>query len=117
MQVSRWLILALALLTFAGCAQTQPAVLGTRPSDSTPTRIASLKKTSAPQTIQGTMIDKCPVAGCWFHVKDGSGVIKVDTKNAGFVVTNVPLNSHVTVTGIVHGGDDDFLAATGMSYR
>ena len=120
MQVVRYItVFATLLMMVAGCAQEKPAaILGTRPSDAAPVHIASLTKSKQPQTISGTMIDKCPVAGCWFHVKDSTGVIKVDTKNSGFVVTDVPINSHVTVTGLMRGGDDDqTLTASGMSYR
>jgi len=92
-------------------------VLGARPSDAAPVKIASLTKSKQPQTIAGTMIDKCPIAGCWFHVKDSTGVVKVDTKNSGFVVTDVPINSHVTVTGLVRESDEQTLTASGMSYR
>jgi len=120
MQVTRYIAVSVTLVMMvAGCAQVKPAaVLGARPSDTPPVRIASLSKSKQPQTISGTMIDKCPIAGCWFHVKDSTGVIKVDTKNSGFVVTDVPINSHVTVTGLMRGSDDDqTLTATGMSYR
>jgi len=112
------IVIYVAVFAMAGCANVKPdAVLGAKPSDSTPVKIASLSKSKTPQTIHGVMIDKCPVAGCWFHVKDSSGVVKVDTKNSGFVVTNVPINSQVTVTGIVRESDEQTLTATGMSYR
>ena len=120
MQVTRYIAVSVTLVMMvAGCAQVKPAaVLGARPSDTPPVRIASLSTSKQPQTISGTMIDKCPIAGCWFHVKDSTGVIKVDTKNSGFVVTDVPINSHVTVTGLMRGSDhDQTLTATGMSYR
>jgi len=68
-------------------------------------------------TISGAMIEKCPVAGCWFRVRDSTGIIKVDTKAAGFVVVNVPLESKVTVAGkIVTEGDEVFIEASGLRY-
>ena len=109
--------IVLASLVITGCNETPPVVLGHAPGGRQITTIASLQPSAKPQTIQGTMIDKCPVAGCWFHVKDSTGVVKVDTKSSGFVVAQVPLNTHVTVTGILHKDDDGTLTATGMSYR
>ena len=63
------------------------------------------------------MIEKCPVAGCWLRVQDRTGTIKVDTKSAGFVVVNVPLESKVTVAGkIVMEGDETVIEAEGLRY-
>lgn len=62
------------------------------------------------------MIEKCPVAGCWFIVKDATGAIKVDTKAAGFTVTDVPLNTIVTVNGRLTGSGERVLAADGVRY-
>jgi hypothetical protein len=63
------------------------------------------------------MIEKCPVAGCWFRLQDPTGTIKVDTKSAGFVVVDVPLQSQVIVAGkVVAEGSDVVLEATGLRY-
>jgi uncharacterized protein YdeI (BOF family) len=63
------------------------------------------------------MVEKCPVAGCWFRLRDHTGTIKVDTKSAGFVVVDVPLEQKMTVAGTVTSdGDEVVLAATGVSY-
>ena len=68
-------------------------------------------------TINGVMVEKCPLAGCWLKVQDPSGIIKVDTKSAGFVVVNVPLETKVTVSGkIVTDGDEPLIEATGLRY-
>jgi len=48
---------------------------------------------SARVVLHGRMTQKCPVAGCWFMLHDETGTIKVDTKNAGFVVVDIPLQS------------------------
>ncbi len=65
------------------------------------------------QKPQGT----CPVAGCWFRLRDGTGVIKVDTKSAGFVVVNLPLGIPMTVAGkAVAEGDEVMIEATGIRY-
>src|SRR4028118_103184 len=52
-------------------------------------------------SLSGVMVEKCPTSGCWFRVRDETGIIRVDTRAAGFVVTNVPLQSHVTLAGTV----------------
>jgi len=63
------------------------------------------------------MFEKCPVAGCWLRVRDETGTIKVDTKSAGFVVVDVPLNSKVTVMGkVINEGGEVSLEAEGLQY-
>jgi hypothetical protein len=63
------------------------------------------------------MVEKCPVAGCWLKLQDTTGTILVDTKMAGFVVVNVPLESKVKVSGkIVTEGDEVLLEASGLQY-
>ena len=58
------------------------------------------------------------LAGTGFAVrKDASGVIKVDTKNAGFVVTNVPVGSHVVVSGKPLKNETGTISATRMTYQ
>ncbi len=51
-------------------------------------------------------------------LRDESGVIKVDTKDAGFVVVDVPLQVSVTVAGRVetNSAGDGMLKATGLRY-
>jgi len=61
------------------------------------------------------MIEKCPTAGCWFRLRDSTGVIKVDTKSAGFVVVDVPLEAKITVAGrVLTDGNDAQIEATGI---
>ncbi len=68
-------------------------------------------------TLTGVMVEKCPTAGCWFRLRDSTGVIKVDTKSAGFVVVNVPLQTQITVAGkVVADGQDVQIEATGIRY-
>ena len=68
-------------------------------------------------TLHGVMIEKCPVAGCWFRLRDRTGVIKVDTKSAGFVVVKVPLETPLTVAGkVAMDGDQIVIEATGIRY-
>ena len=102
-------------MTWAAVAAA-PAVLGTAPADTPVVTVAQAGRlTSAtPVALQGEMIEKCPVAGCWFKLRDQTGVVRVDTKAAGFVVTDVPLHTQMRVQGRAdaQGG----VAATGIRY-
>lgn len=107
-----------ALVFMAGCARSQATVRGSAP-EGTPSLIAAAKTAPAKSnvTIQGTMVEKCPVAGCWFILRDKTGTIKVDTKNAGFVVLDVPLQTAMTVGGSVTGeGSERMVEAAGLRY-
>ena len=103
-----------------GCGKNSDGtVLGVTPKNS-PREIQSVRNTNttAVVTVAGTMIEKCPVAGCWFRLRDKTGVIKVDTKSAGFVVVDVPLQTVLTVEGKIQSdGNGDFqIEATGLRY-
>ena len=78
---------------------------------------ARATKAGASVTVRGTLLDKCPIAGCWFHLRDGSTILRVDTKAAGFTVTDVPLQTEVIVSGkIARAGGETVLEASGLSY-
>ena len=101
-----------------GCAPHAVKLLGTAPN-TLPSAISVARKASkgTALVLTGEMVEKCPAAGCWFDLKDQTGVIRVDTKNAGFVVVDVPLHSRVTVSGQVRiSGDDRILDASGVQY-
>jgi hypothetical protein len=113
------LLLALVpLLSVLGCHKPQGTVLGKTPKGPPATILAIRAGDTPPQvTVSGVMVEKCPVAGCWLKVQDTTGTIMVDTKAAGFVVVNVPLESNVTVAGkIVSVGDEVVLEACGLRY-
>ena len=106
-----------AALVAAGCG-TKGKVLGKTPREK-PSTILAINAGDAPAnlSLEGSIIEKCPQAGCWFRLEDGTGVIKVDTKAAGFVVTEVPLNTKVKVAGKIQRiGEETQLQATGLSY-
>ncbi len=117
MMRATFLFLICPLLT-TGCHKPQGTVLGKSPNGEPHTILSARAGTTPPQvTVSGAMIEKCPVAGCWFRLRDKTGVIKVDTKSAGFVVVGVPLESRVTVTGkVLADGDDVVIEATGIRY-
>jgi uncharacterized protein YdeI (BOF family) len=116
--VGRGALVALAaVLATTGCHKGN--VLGNAPKGKLYT-ILAVRAGDVPRqvTLNGTMIEKCPVAGCWLRLRDNTGTIKVDTKSGGFVVVNVPVNTPVTVSGsVVTSADEEItIAATGLSY-
>ena len=115
-----WLVCAavICLSLASACHQPKGNILGKAPKGEPRTILAVRAGDTPPQvTVSGVMIEKCPVAGCWFRLRDHTGVIKVDTKSAGFVVVKVPLESQVTVSGkVVSDGDEVVIEATGVRY-
>ncbi|MEO8428868.1 MAG: hypothetical protein ABI651_17365 [Verrucomicrobiota bacterium] len=110
---------SLFLVAFlTGCGDQHPIILG-KPPEGSPRSIANSKATdsSGTVTVRGVMVEKCPVAGCWFILRDQTGRIKVDTKGAGFVVLDVALRTTVTVTGkIAANGAEKIIEASGLRY-
>src|SRR5678816_3825951 len=90
MRLTVWHLVGLVFLI--GCGQPKGNIKGAPPKGE-PHSVLSVQAGDTPPTvtIQGTLIEKCPVAGCWFRLQDTTGIIKVDTKLAGFVVVDVPL--------------------------
>src|SRR5262245_1312698 len=109
-------VMAVALLI--GCAERKEKTLGLA-FEGTAVPIDAVRHASADSRIvlRGTMTEKCPVAGCWFILRDESGTIKVDTKNGGFAVVDVPLKTPLVVAGhIVTNGTERMIDATGVRY-
>ena len=107
----------LVALLAVGCSRSS-ATLG-QPPQGVPRTVASLKAANIaePVVLSGLMIEKCPVAGCWFRLQDQTGVIKVDTRAAGFVVANLPVKSKMLVSGkVIVDGDSFSIEATGVRY-
>ena len=96
--MSRRVLPLLALLGLIGCATPGKRLLGSELAAS-PVVVASLKSATAPFSLSGTMVEKCPTAGCWLRLKDATGIVKVDLKAAGFTVTDVPKNAAIQVFG------------------
>lgn len=111
-------IALVCLLLTAGCHKPESTVLGKAPKGE-PRTILSVKAGDTPPQVivQGVMIEKCPVAGCWFRLRDNTGTIKVDTKLAGFVVVDLPLETKMTVEGkVTADGSEVMIEATGVRY-
>jgi uncharacterized protein YdeI (BOF family) len=113
------LFYAMTLALFAtGCGKQEGTVLGKRPKGEVETILAVRDGITPPEvTLRGAILEKCPTAGCWFVLQDRTGVMKVDTKSAGFVVSQIPLATEVMVSGkIVYQEDVATLNATGLRY-
>ena len=111
-------VLMLGVALAAGCGKASGKLKGVAPKGA-PLSVLAVHAGDTPTavTLRGTLVEKCPVAGCWFRLLDDTGVIKVDTKSAGFVVTEIPLTTVVTVGGRVsHEGDETIIEATGLQY-
>lgn len=110
-------LLVLPALLLTGCAQKPSNVLGVAPASQTNTEVKQLAaKNGSVVTIQGEMVEKCPVAGCWFMLRDKTGTVRVDTKQAGFVVSEVPLHTQMTVSGTVASSPEVGVKASGVRY-
>jgi uncharacterized protein YdeI (BOF family) len=112
-------VAGMALLLIPGCQQSNSIVLGQAPAGVPQTISAvTLAQVESPVTIQGVLVEKCPVAGCWFYLRDDTGRIKVDTKSAGFVVVDVPVQSRLTVSGkkVKTENGECLIEATGVRY-
>jgi uncharacterized protein YdeI (BOF family) len=112
--------LALAsVLAFAACRPAGQRILGQAP-EGRPQTVAELNRSATPaqvSTVAGEIIEKCPVAGCWFVLRDDTGTVKVDTKSAGFVVLDLPVHTRVQVAGRwVDEGPARLIEATGLRY-
>src|SRR5262245_8837773 len=111
-------VLAIPVLLIA-CSSRESHTLGRSFEERTPATVAEAQRSAVESTIvlQGTITEKCPIAGCWFVLQDQAGKIKVDTKNAGFVVVGVPLQSTVTVAGrVATNGHERIIDAIGLRY-
>ncbi len=111
-------VFVVSVLFASGCNKPRGTVLGNAP-EGKPVSILSVRAGTTPPKVvlEGMMIEKCPTAGCWFRLRDGTGVIKVDTRSAGFVVVDVPLETRLTVAGkLISDGDDVQIEATGIRY-
>ena len=108
----------LGLVALTGCGRADGKVKGVAPKGE-PRTVLAVKAGDTPQTVtlRGKLVEKCPVAGCWFRLQDNTGMIKVDTKTAKFVVTDIPLQTTVTVSGkLAQEENEPILQATGLRY-
>jgi uncharacterized protein YdeI (BOF family) len=107
-----------AAILLTGCGKPAVKTLGTPLTEAHATTVQQLPSEKDPSVrLTGVMVEKCPVSGCWFKLRDKTGIVHVDTKDAGFVVAELPLQTEVTVTGKFIKGDSPTVAASGVEYR
>jgi uncharacterized protein YdeI (BOF family) len=110
--------LYIALSIAGGCSNSARHIKGKAP-DGEVRSLSSVRlaRHGEQVTVRGSLQDKCPVAGCWFHLNDGKARLRVDTKAAGFTITDVPLRTAITVQGrVIKSGSEVSLDATGLQY-
>ena len=83
-------ISAIVLIALVGCSSNQSHKMGTVDLASNEVTVKSMPTSPGTVKLSGVMIDKCPVSGCWFHLKDKTGIIKVDLKATNFTSTPIP---------------------------
>lgn len=114
----RLALLASLAAMLLGCSRPDSKTLGMA-VEGMPVSVRTVQQANIESrvVVRGEMTQKCPVAGCWFMLRDDTGTIKVDTKNAGFAVVDVPLNASMTVAGrVVTNGTERLIDATGLRY-
>jgi uncharacterized protein YdeI (BOF family) len=108
----------ISIVCLCACHHQDGKVLGKAPAGEVRNIIAVWAgETPVNITLKGRLVEKCPVAGCWFYLQDNTGMIKIDTKAAGFVVVDVPLQTMVTVSGkVLNESEGISIQATGLRY-
>lgn len=100
----------------SGCAPSGAHTLGAGPEGAL-TTVQATHSATGTVTMTGKMVEKCPVAACWFKIQDKTGIATVDVKEAGFVVTDVPVGATVTAYGTLDkSGAEPVLHATGIRW-
>ena len=109
----------ITLVFLAGCRVPESLLLGVAPLETPQSTVRAMltEKHTAPLRLQGTIVEKCPVSGCWFRLKDDSGTVLVDLKPAGLTAAEIPVGTKVMAVGTVQReGDVLRLRATGIRY-
>lgn len=111
---------AVALLMLAGCQSAPQHTLGKPDADAKAASVGSLMTASVPSSpvlVRGTLVEKCPVTGCWFKLRDKSGTIKIDLRASGATAAEIGLGAEVTVTGKpTRAADEAVVEASGVTY-
>lgn len=115
-----WLTLVL-IFSISGCVKKEADRYGQEISNRTATKVEAILKEPGnfdgkTVTIQGKIIRECPT-GCWFEVKEDSGIIYVDINPSGFAIPQ-KVGEKVIVEGKVQlRGNQPTLAGTGVEIR
>lgn len=65
--------------------------------------------------VTGQVTKRCPTAGCWFYLNDGTGDLRIDARPGSFSVLSVPIGARLTVFGrlVQEPAEDLQIAAVG----
>ncbi len=114
------LMLAACWATWSLRAASAGRVLGHPPATAPSTTIAALQRdpgllAGKLVALTGRMTDRCPSAGCWFYLNDGTGDLRVDAGAGRFSVLGLPIGARITVFGklTLEPGEAPQLAAVG----
>jgi hypothetical protein len=115
------LMLAAAWASWSIHAASSCHELGQLPRTSVPATVAAVRRDPAAfagkmLSLTGRMTERCPTAGCWFYLNDGTGDLRVDAGAGNFSVSGLPIGARVTVYGkvIQEPGEDPQLAGVGV---
>jgi hypothetical protein len=115
------LIVALGWAGWSLKAASSGAALGHPPQTAPAATIAAVRRNPqafAGKTIclTGRMTERCPTAGCWFDLDDGTGSLRVDAGAGGFSVSGLPMGARLKAFGRVEAepGEDPQLVAVGV---
>jgi len=109
------------VFTLSGCGKKKPEQYGQQISNRDSTQInAVLKEPEAfsgkTVTIQGRIIRECPT-GCWFEVKENSGILYVDLNPSGFAIPQ-KVGKTATVEGKVSvRNNQPMIVGTGVEIK
>jgi hypothetical protein len=124
----RRVLIIVCLLMLAACwtawslrAASSSRELGHPPRTATPATIAAIRRDPTAfagqmLALTGQMTERCPTAGCWFYLNDGTGDLRVDLGAGNFSVSGLPVGARLTVYGkvIQEPGEDLQLAGVGV---
>jgi hypothetical protein len=113
------LFLAVGWAAWSLRAAASGRVLGYPPAAAPAVTIAAVRRQPGAYggktlALTGRMTDRCPSAGCWFYLNDGTGELRVDAGAGRFSVLGVPIGARMTVFGQVicePGEGPQFVAA------
>jgi hypothetical protein len=114
------LVLAL-ILPFSGCGKKEADRYGQEIVNRIVTKIEEILKKpgnfdNKTVTVQGQIIRECPT-GCWFEVKENSGIIYIDLNPSGFAIPQ-KVGKIATVEGkVLVRNNQPMIAGTGVEIK
>jgi hypothetical protein len=124
----RRVLIIVCLLMLAACwtawslhAASTSRELGHPPQTAIAATVAAIRRNPSVfagknLSLTGRMTERCPTAGCWFYINDGTGDLRVDLGDGNFSVSGLRVGARLTVFGTVlqEPGEDPQLAGVGV---